>query len=91
MNKTNWKEYLNTILLSVVAYLLIDIHLTFKTMVRDVEDLKIIVSRHEYILKEENGNSKKPNKYSNAISEAILPSDNIKIKRSDVKAKHSNS
>jgi len=91
MNKTNWKEYLNTVLLSIVTYFLIDIHLTFKTMVKDVEDLKITVSRHDYILKENKNESKKPNKYSNAISEAILPNQETKTKRSDVKAKHSNS
>lgn len=91
MNKTNWKEYFNTLLLSVVAYLLIDIHLTFKGMIKEVEHLKEQVMLHEYILNSENKDNKKPNKYKHGISEAILPNQDTKIKRFDVKAKHSNS
>lgn len=89
MNKTNWKEYLNTLLLSIVAYLLIDIHLTFKGMVKDVEHLKEQVLLHEYILNNEDKNNKRPSKYGNTISEAILPNQDTKTKKSDVKPKHS--
>ncbi len=91
MNKTNWKEYLNTLLLSIVAYVLNDIHLTFKGMVKDVEHLKEQVLLHEYILNNEDKNNKRPSKYGNTISEAMLPSQETKTKRSDDKAKHSNS
>lgn len=90
MNKDNLKEYLNTLLLSIVAYLLIDIHLTFKTMVKDVEHLKQQVSILEHILNNEDKNNKTPNKYGNSISEAILPKENIKVEGSNEKAKHSN-
>lgn len=86
----NWKEYLNTLLLSITAYLLIDIHLTFKTMVKDVEYLKETVKLHEFRLNSENGdNNKKPFIYSNKISKAILPSQDAKVKKSNDKTKFS--
>lgn len=90
MNKTNWKEYLNTILLSIVTYFLIDIHLTFKTMVKDVEYLKETVKLHEFRLNSENGdNNKKPFIYSDKISKAILPNQDTKVKKSNDKTKFS--
>lgn len=89
MNKTNWKEYINTLLLSIVAYLLIDIHLTFKGMIKDVENLKEQVMLHEYILNNPSDKNKKSNKYANSISEAILPNQDTKVRKSDDKAKHS--
>ncbi len=89
MNKTNWKEYFNTLLLSIVAYLLIDIHLTFKGMVKEVEHLKEQVMLHEYILNNENKDNKKPNKYKHGISQAILPNQDTKIKKSNDKTKFS--
>ena len=54
---TSWKEYINTVLLAIVSYLIVDMHLTFKTLIKDVEDLKINVEKHDYILnlKEKNG------------------------------------
>ena len=90
MNKTNWKEYLNTILLSIVTYFLIDIHLTFKTIVKDVEYLKETVKLHEFRLNSENGdNNKKPFIYSDKISKAILPNQDTKVKKSNDKTKFS--
>lgn len=86
----NWKEYLNTLLLSITAYLLIDIHLTFKTMVKDVEYLKETVKLHEFRLNNENDdNNKKPFIYSNKISDAILPNQDTKVKKSNDKTKFS--
>lgn len=86
----NWKEYLNTLLLSITAYLLIDIHLTFKTMVKDVEYLKETVKLHEFRLNNENDdNNKKPFIYSNKISKAILPNQDTKVKKSNDKTKFS--
>lgn len=76
---SNWKEYLNTILLSIVCYFIIDIHSSFKKVVDDVENLKIIVSRHEYILGLREKNSKKSARLSFQMNEAILPNnDNLK-------------
>ena len=40
---SSWKEYVNTILLSVVSYLIVDLHQSFKHVANDVEVLKITV------------------------------------------------
>ena len=42
----NWKESINTVLLAVVSYLIVDMHNTFKEVIKDVEDLKA-KSEHE--------------------------------------------
>lgn len=89
MNKTNWKDHINTSLLGIVCYLLVDIHSSFKQVVKDVETLKEQVLLHEYRLNE--NDDKKPNKKHNGgFSEAILPNDN-RFKKQDSKSKYSNS
>jgi len=79
----NWKEYLNTILLTVVSYLIVDIHTTFKSLIKDVEDLKINVAKHDYILNLKDKNNKKDMSYLFNFDEAMLPNDKIKIKKDD--------
>lgn len=89
MNKTNWKDYINTALLGIVCYLLVDMHKSFKTLVTDVELLKEQVHLHEYILNNDN-REKRNREKNNKISEAVLPTD-TRIKKNDDKTKHSDS
>ena len=79
----NWKEYLNTILLTVVSYLIVDIHTTFKSLIKDVEDLKIDVAKHDFMLNLKDKNNKKDMSYLFHFDEAILPNDKIKVKKDD--------
>lgn len=82
MQKTsNWKEYLNTVLLAVVSYLIIDMHLTFKSVVKDVQELKVDVEKHDYILNIEKNKNKKNNSLSIHLEEAILPNNKVKIEK----------
>lgn len=84
---SNWKEYLNTVLLSVVSYLIIDIHLTFKTLIKDVEDLKIDVAKHDYILNLKKPNDKKDISDLFHFDNAILPNNKIKVKKDHIETK----
>lgn len=77
----NWKEYLNTILLTVVSYLIVDMHLTFKSLIRDVENLKIDVAKHDFMLNLKDKNNKKDMSYLFHFDEAMLPNDKIKVKK----------
>ena len=79
----NWKEYLNTILLTVVSYLIVDMHTTFKSLIKDVEDLKIDVAKHDFMLNLKDKNNKKDMSYLFHFDEAMLPNDKIKIKKDD--------
>lgn len=79
----NWKEYLNTILLTVVSYLIVDIHTTFKSLIKDVEDLKIDVAKHDFMLNLKDKNNKKDMSYLFHFDEAMLPNDKIKVKKDD--------
>ena len=90
MNKNNWKDYINTILLGIVCYLIVDMHNSFKQVVKDVEYLKETVKLHDYLLNSSNKNkNKKTNDYSASISEAILPNNSYGIKKENNKTKHS--
>ena len=79
----NWKEYLNTILLTVVSYLIVDMHTTFKSLIKDVEDLKIDVAKHDFMLNLKDKNNKKDMSYLFHFDEAMLPNDKIKVKKDD--------
>ena len=80
---TTWKEYLNTVLLSIVSYLIVDIHTTFKSLIKDVEDLKIDVAKHDFMLNLKDKNNKKDMSYLFHFDEAMLPNDKIKVKKDD--------
>jgi len=80
---TSWKEYLNTVLLTIVSYLIVDMHLTFKSLIKDVEDLKINVAKHDYMLNLKQRNEKKDISSLFYFQEAILPNDKIKVKKYD--------
>jgi hypothetical protein len=82
---TSWKEYINTVLLAIVSYLIVDMHLTFKTLIKDVEQLKIDVSKHEYILNQKN--DKKDIAFYFTKTEAILPNHDNKVKKENEKFK----
>ena len=70
---SSWKEYLNTFLLSVVSYLIIDMHTTFKEVIKDVETLKIKVEKHDYILNLKQGKNNEKSTANIVKFEAILP------------------
>jgi hypothetical protein len=82
---TSWKEYINTVLLAIVSYLIVDMHLTFKTLIKDVEQLKIDVGKHEYILNQKN--DKKDFAFYFTKTEAILPNHDNKVKKENEKFK----
>lgn len=75
----NWKESINTVLLAVVSYLIVDMHNTFKEVIKDVEDLKIRVEKHDYILNIKADKKHKDFSFVYPIQEAILPNDKIKV------------
>ena len=86
MNTTLLK-YINTILLGICAFLLTNMYLDFKNLIKDVTDLKIIVSKHEYILsKKEVASYINQHKEDNSglltlfQIEGILPNDKTKVK-----------
>jgi hypothetical protein len=89
----NIKDYLdfNKIMLGVITYLIVDLHQGFKEVVRDVQQLKIIVNEHSYRLNVKEPTGKKDVYLYNPLSEAILPDNLIKIKKENDKAKISNS
>lgn len=70
---SSWKEYVNTILLSVVSYLIVDLHQSFKHVANDVEELKITVGKHDYILNLKQGSENEKGKTIGHKLEAILP------------------
>lgn len=88
-NKSNWKEYFDVtkILLGILTYLIIDMHQSFKQVVKDVEDLKVTVSKHEYILNVKQGNKNEKGKPNFITFEAILPSHDKKYFKYDHKHK----
>ena len=77
---TSWKEYINTVLLAIVSYLIVDMHLTFKTLIKDVEDLKIEVEKHDYILNLKQKNDKRSMSFYLQLDSAVLPDTKIKVK-----------
>lgn len=77
---TSWKEYINTVLLAIVSYLIVDMHLTFKTLIKDVEDLKIEVEKHDYILNLKEKNDKRSMSFYLHLDSAVLPDTKIKVK-----------
>lgn len=80
---------------TVACFLVLDIHRDFKEMVHDVQNLKVQVDRHEYILNkkqyteiyEKPKNENLPFYYRLLSLEAILPTDKTKGDNSDRKLK----
>lgn len=88
-NKSNWKDYLDVtkILLGILTYLIVDMHQSFKHVIQDVEDLKIIVGKHEYILNLKQGSKNEKDKPNFITLEAVLPSHDKKYFKDDNKHK----
>ena len=89
MIKSSWKDYFDVtkILLGIVTYLIIDMHQSFKQVVRDVEDLKVMVNKHEYIINLKQGNGNKNTKADRFRFEAVLPNHEKKYNSNDIKHK----
>lgn len=85
MTLTEIKDWVFKGSITVAAFLIVDIHRDFKEMLKDVEQLKIDVSKHEYIL------NKKDDKKDLALyftkTEAILPNHNDKVKKENERVK----
>lgn len=73
MAKLVLKDYINTILFGIVSYLVMDMHKDFKDTMKDVENLKIMVGKHDYILNLQNKPFDKKTTYNFIGAEAILP------------------
>ena len=87
----NIREYFdfNKIMLGVIAYLVVDLHQSFKEVVRDVQTLKTTVNEHSYRLNLKDPTGKKDVYLYNPLSEAILPDNLLKVKKCDDKSKFS--
>ena len=80
MQRLVLKDYLNTVLFGIVSYLVMDLHSDFKSTMKDVEDLRVMVGKHDYILNIMNRSSDKKNTFNFVGAEAILPDNNIEKK-----------
>jgi hypothetical protein len=85
MTLTEIKDWIFKGSITVAAFLIMDIHRDFKTMLKDVEQLKIDVGKHEYILNQKN--DKKDFAFYFTKTEAILPNHDNKVKKENEKFK----
>jgi hypothetical protein len=66
--------------IALICFLLIDIHRDFKTVLQDVNQLKVTVEKHDYILNLKQKNDKRSMSFYLQLDSAVLPDTKIKVK-----------